>query len=1309
MASKLKIKRNGGCLPTLSLLALLLLGGVWAWLSLVGLPGSALRAIEREAANAGIPVKIGAVKLTPGSGLALKVENVSLSVPQPDAPPAQLTARKIKLGFSLLNLISGKGLPTSLYMRDAVMSLPLSEEEGDSLQAQGLDAQGTYNAREGELDFKFKTLLQGVDLELRAHLPESLLTGDGKESTSPAEPVDLGQSLAKLHPQLQQVRRQIALQNWKNAPSIRLAIDLTDPQSPRAYVQANAESYEADEYHLRKLALDANYHDGVVLVNAARFHTVDPDTEVLFQGGYDIERNQLDFELESNAPLLFMLRTFLGKEAPEPLKALRHAQNSTPHIELEGQVDFSDDYAINRISTRGSFEMKNCAFNDSLVDRVFLTFFLSNGNFNLNELSIEFPDGALRASANLADGKEGHAEMDINMPTPTLMKLLGNLCGEPVSLPSGIETHGKLHLALATELSAAPFDPGTTRLEDLLPAVHRLAIQLEPEALDCAGITLTRPSLRVNVDGTGLMLNQEVTEAERVTVDLSADTVAMQDEETPLAITKPVLHADFTGARILSGDIESSTAQHVAATVTAESATSSHGTLRGLSLQADAPDISKDWGKSIAGSNVRLQINEIKNENGATAEAIELKADIESDCNGTALLTLDADGCHFSSDVKVKQLPDETLQLTVQKADVPLAALAPIIFPEGAPAAEDIKMPGQVLLSGHAGFDPVSKTLKEGRFHLHIPELVRISHAVPALRGKETRLAVTLDAQWNLNEAHDILYTANAWITAPTGNMAVNLNGDLERWVHITGESDIRPDSFDALIDDIDAHRILCDFRYSKDSKVEAKNLDVTIDYTNGIRVASHCDASLHNLDYMTGSIEAEQNEDGTPTGKESLRTDLPDKDPLTSIKKATSVVDVDLLLDAKDAAGQPVPNRQIVNLSGISLEYDNRPWQQRRGFKGGPASSTFTCSNIRFDLETNGLELENGSGQVYPAYAFGTFFPPLQNFMKDIIAPQPVQVNAQRCTFPLAKRSEVPILGTIRVTSNQPAAYHFLGTDLPLDKFSAFVNLTDDFVTVDRINGKCCGGALDAVVKIGISGQSSSVDGYAELDCADLQKLAAAYGKEQKPANCRGQIRFRSPSTNLKDLQAYGEAKIENGDLMQLGIFSPISDFISDIPGHFFELKDKANGEPSSPSLFRRGVNAVFSSPQKIVNGISNTAGQLPFMNHFFAYDIQDAFLSFTIKDGHLKSRTMKAMGANLTVNANLDLDLDTLAVQGDMWPKLSSVPSVMIAPLTFLSKFVVDIKLYGTLQDLKWKFGLNDKLTNDDDEESQAPAKKP
>lgn len=126
MAGKLTIKRNGGCLPTLSLLAVLLLGGAFAWLTLAGLPDFVLRDIEQRAADAGVPVKIGAVKLSPGSGLALKVQDISLSVPQQDAPDATLDARKIQVRFALTDLLRGRFIPSSLYMRDAEMSIPLS-------------------------------------------------------------------------------------------------------------------------------------------------------------------------------------------------------------------------------------------------------------------------------------------------------------------------------------------------------------------------------------------------------------------------------------------------------------------------------------------------------------------------------------------------------------------------------------------------------------------------------------------------------------------------------------------------------------------------------------------------------------------------------------------------------------------------------------------------------------------------------------------------------------------------------------------------------------------------------------------------------------------------------------------------------------------------------------------------------------------------------------------------------------------------------------------------------------------------------
>ena len=96
-----------------------------------------------------------------------------------------------------------------------------------------------------------------------------------------------------------------------------------------------------------------------------------------------------------------------------------------------------------------------------------------------------------------------------------------------------------------------------------------------------------------------------------------------------------------------------------------------------------------------------------------------------------------------------------------------------------------------------------------------------------------------------------------------------------------------------------------------------------------------------------------------------------------------------------------------------------------------------------------------------------------------------------------------------------------------------------------------------------------------------------------------------------------------------------------------------------------------------------------------------------FDITQGHLITRDMKARGYNLDVDVKLDLNLNDLTFKGELWPRISSVPTVLISPVTILSKFLIDINLYGDILNPKWKFGLSKKLQKDEPSLSSEPQK--
>ena len=85
-----------------------------------------------------------------------------------------------------------------------------------------------------------------------------------------------------------------------------------------------------------------------------------------------------------------------------------------------------------------------------------------------------------------------------------------------------------------------------------------------------------------------------------------------------------------------------------------------------------------------------------------------------------------------------------------------------------------------------------------------------------------------------------------------------------------------------------------------------------------------------------------------------------------------------------------------------------------------------------------------------------------------------------------------------------------------------------------------------------------------------------------------------------------------------------------------------------------------------------------------------------------------MKAKGYNLNVGIDLDIDLNTLTLRGDMWPKISSVPTALISPITILSDFLIDINLSGDLLSPNWEFGLSKKLKGETPSLTPEPADK-
>ena len=284
---------------------------------------------------------------------------------------------------------------------------------------------------------------------------------------------------------------------------------------------------------------------------------------------------------------------------------------------------------------------------------------------------------------------------------------------------------------------------------------------------------------------------------------------------------------------------------------------------------------------------------------------------------------------------------------------------------------------------------------------------------------------------------------------------------------------------------------------------------------------------------------------------------------------------------------------------------------------------------------------------------------------------------------------------GHIRVQSPKLTGLDFLGTQIPLTRLTGFVTLKDDYIYLDRMNARCWEGTVNAAVKVGISDSAPAFDGEVKAQNMNLKNIAKAYGTDLEPALCEANIRFRSPSSNINDIKAYGSGRIVNGDLLSLSIFRPIGAFVSDVTGNIKEL-DESVRKHKTDSVLRRLSQTTGSTINAIGNQLDHTAQYIPGYNHVFAYDLQNAFIDFVIDKGHFKTSKFKALGYNLKVTGDLDINLNTLEIYGNMWPQVSSLPTLLLSPITFLSDFMLDIVIFGKVDDLQWEFRLDPRVSS-------------
>ena len=1376
MAGKITIRRIGPILPMLCLLLLVALCVLIGRLTMWGAPDSTLRYVENLAAEHGLTLRLDALKLDPSRGLAVRAEGVKLYT-DPAAAEPMLTADRITMGFNISHLLVGELRPGFVHAARGTLQLPVTDPPGKQLELKLID----LSARMGEGNklhlTSGKMELQGMAISLQGTYDFDPQPGIGETPAATPPPAEqqaepepseaigsrLTHLLAKHQKEINQIYRQIEDQNWSEGEHPTLDVRVHVGAATTAHLRGNVPKFDIGQFHFRKAQLELQYNNRTISIRNLAFETVDPDTTATLHGSYNLQERRLSFTLNSSAALMRMVRSMSSGKLKKYLYKFRHPDDSPPHIVLSGAVRFESDYSLASVLLRGSLSQKDMLVGSTKADSIDLSFFYNNGDFNIDQLDLIFPDGSLRGTAS-AQGGEGQAQLAVDLPVQKILTLIHELGAESVELPEGLTPGERVNLAMHAQLTTPAFKPGQTDWQEFVPSFHKLNFALKTDRLAYKNYELANPQL--NLQLSDLQQNERMIPQflGKLALTLAADSAVLpRSEGEPATLQLPELKIEAENLQLGENSLPRKLAQ-VDVSLRLDSASrpgDKASTLGKAALAATLRDVSLDEHASpeslhiglaearleakdatlseLTFSDMQVDLTQMKDLTPLDPErkffsAASLRATAQELAHGDTTIGSAELTCHLQEHAKgsieltttrrenaptctIKAAPDWTdpnaIVLRDILLDVPGSTLSLVLELLGQESRE-VRIPDQLSIEGsctlsRVGFRPIG-----GQLHLAIPKLERTPHKQPPFRGLVIPLG--LDAQISLSEGEQNAtnYKVNLLVTHDTGQFEGVVTGSTAGTVRVTGTNTIRPDVVDKLIDSEDAHYVISDFRFPAGGGATISHIDTRIDYTHGLKVESDCDVDLRNTEYLIAALNV------AADGTETLRKDLGDN-PYTYVNNASCHVHVFVLDNCTDEQGNRIRNESVVTISNAVLNYDNTPWMRRKKIKNGVRHTRLEGDAIVIDIERSYVELRQVRGTVYPAYSLGMFYPDLQHYMEDVLLTQPVQISTAKCVFPIYSDCKLPMSGTIRAIAPSGASYRFLGTTIPLDDFSGFIYLTDNYVQLDRMNAKCWEGVLDATVKIGIVGHHTSFDGYVTAQCMNLKNIAAAYDSKQEPALCSGNIRFRSPSPNLKDIRAYGEVNIENGDLMTLKLFRPVSELITNLPEHFLRLEKQASSvegkKKTEPGLFSRIFTSIFhglgNAADQTGDRITRSVSYIPGLNHLIAYDLQKAHTKFDIINGHFVTRGMQAKGYNLNVQLNLDINIETLDIDGNVWPRISSLPTILLAPLTFLSDFIVDIVIYGRVDDIKWRIGLAQKPQDEppsatSDEDKEPPVKK-
>ncbi|MBK1882997.1 hypothetical protein JIN85_11260 [Luteolibacter pohnpeiensis] len=268
---------------------------------------------------------------------------------------------------------------------------------------------------------------------------------------------------------------------------------------------------------------------------------------------------------------------------------------------------------------------------------------------------------------------------------------------------------------------------------------------------------------------------------------------------------------------------------------------------------------------------------------------------------------------------------------------------------------------------------------------------------------------------------------------------------------------------------------------------------------------------------------------------------------------------------------------------------FDYTDYPMRKAFDG-PTRGSVDIGRIRYVGADKSIGVENISGTIWAAPLVRLFAPKIADTLEVYRFHRPPELSAKG-VIGLADKSMNTL--TVNFRTSNPAQYSLLGKDVTLSPASGRVKIGDDVVTVSNLNFGAMNGTGDGSIR---RQQNGRLDAEFHWKNLSLAEIAKTYDFKLKgDGSLTGRVEFSMDNQNIHTLNGNGLLALEHTELFSVPLFGPLASTIDGVLG------DKKKG-----------------------------------------YDGErDAFLTYQIEDGVLKTKDFQTANSSLTITGEGQLDL--------------------------------------------------------------------